>query len=146
MTTFMDILKNVKRPMTVHDQNNAEWEKDKKEIQKMELSFLGKKKYDLLQKRRAEEDRIYPSSLSVNVNYGNNAMNAHKARNEIETKWNKMGKWVGHGSDLGKGGACDVQVCFKRADIEKAKQVAQDIMKKHNVTGRFTQFDVNKEV
>jgi hypothetical protein len=102
-----------------------------------------------VEKRLDAQTKKYPWSFSVHITYGQSGKKfseAHMARNEIEKKWTKFGKWIGHGSSLGVAGSCDVQVAFKNMkDVEKAKKVAIDIMFKHEVSGRYHIFDLREE-
>ena len=101
-----------------------------------------------VEKRLEAQTKKYPWSFSVDVSYGQygkKRKEAHTARNEIEEKWSKFGNWIGHGSELGKNGTCDIQVGFKTMkDVEKARKIAINIMFKHEVSGRYHIFDLRK--
>ena len=128
MTGFMEIFKNVKESKPYPD------------------VILGLKKKPK-KITRTKLNKAYPASLTIYIGYGKKPDCAHKARNEIEESWNKFGSWVGHGSDVLdlKNGECDVQVNFKESDIPKAKEIANKIMKKYHVTGKFHKFNLSED-
>jgi hypothetical protein len=89
--------------------------------------------------RYFKEGITYPLDTAVYVKYGKDPKQAHIVRNEIETKWSKFGKWVGHGSAIYETGECDVQVGFKTSqDLTKAKKIAQTLADKYKVKIRIT--------
>jgi hypothetical protein len=77
----------------------------------------------------------------IPTSYGEKGL---KARDEIEKKLEKMGKWVGHGTGFGYH---DVQFDFKdEKSVERGKTVAVNVMFNHGVSGKFKILNIEKPV
>jgi hypothetical protein len=135
MTDFMDVFKNIKNKKHISEKTSLGM--PTYPIKTVQMSKKAEAQY-------REKNKKHPISLSVDISFNNSVMfkKALDARNEIETHWNKFGNWIGHGSSVGKNGSMDIQVCFKETDIDRAKSIAKDIMKKHGVHGKFSEFNV----
>ena len=128
MVEFLDIFKKVK------------------DSQPYSETAWGVKEYPRRKMSRKERNLMYPMSLSLYIVFTKtNTKNPFMARAEIEEEWAELGDWIGHGEDVKANHLeCDVQVAFKEKDVLEAKAIANRILKKYGVTGRFEEFRIGK--
>jgi hypothetical protein len=100
------------------------------------------KKYELFHEPKATRVKHFRDAIKYPYDCGfylsgRPIKTAYTARNEIATKLDKFGSWVGSG--CGNDGMCDTQLGFRSLqDVAKAKKVAGEIADKYKLVLKVT--------